>query len=269
MGNESNHQIQVGLFVVAGLLVVLGSILIFGGNKSFFKSYFPLRAQFESVQGLAPGSQVTLAGLPVGNVTSIGMVPQSNTLEVVLAIQSEFQNRITEGSIADVRTQGALGDKYIYIEPGPLDRPALAENSLLQTSSADDVLSVITNNTDSLEKFFLTLDEIYKFTHALNEKDGARQLMGNLVGASDQLKRAAGESSDLVRELRNDLPLKDLQTSAAQLNSILTKLNQGEGTLGALINDKTLHRQLKGLLGEPHEKKALNSLMRSTLKKSN
>src|SRR5262245_54163729 len=133
-------EIKVGIFTGLGVLAFLISIVLLGGDKFIFKSTYHLKVHLPDVQGLARGSIVSLEGVPVGNVHRLDFLPQTKQIEVVLDIDSEFKNRITEGSRASVKTQGELGDKYIYIEGGPLTGKVLAENTVVESAPGGDLI---------------------------------------------------------------------------------------------------------------------------------
>jgi phospholipid/cholesterol/gamma-HCH transport system substrate-binding protein len=48
----------------------------------------------------------------------------------------------------------------------------------------------------------------------------------------------------------------------------MTKIDSGQGTIGALINDPSLHDSLKAMVGGPDRKKNMKSLIRSTIDKN-
>ena len=95
-------------------------MILLGGDKFFFSRTYHLKIHMPQVQGLGKGSVVSLSGVPVGNVERIEFVPGSSEVEVNITVQKSAQRKITEGSLASIKTQGALGDKYVYIEPGPI-----------------------------------------------------------------------------------------------------------------------------------------------------
>ncbi len=59
------------------------------------------------VQGLGVGSIVSLSGVPVGNIRGIGFIEGSSEVEVTMSVDAAMRSRITEGTKAMVKTQGA------------------------------------------------------------------------------------------------------------------------------------------------------------------
>lgn len=255
------HQLQVGIFLFFGLAIFLISLFTVGG-EGMLSSKVILHAVFDQVQGLAPGSLVSLSGVKVGNVKQIDFVPEENKLDVHMEIDEKFLYRITQGSKVEIRTQGALGDKFIFIIPGPASATALKEGDRLDRAEATDLMGVLSEKASEAGKIFDVISEIHKFTKALNEGDRGAKMIANFSEASSDMKLTAKEVRELVVELRKD---KRLAGSVEKLDKILAKIDRGEGSLGALINDPSLHDSLKAMVGGQDRKKNFKSLIRSSL----
>lgn len=132
METSLRNEIKVGIFATVGLILFCVSIIMLGGARSLFTRSYELKIHIPQAQGLGKGSVVTLVGLQIGNIDRITFAEGSSDVEVVVRIDKGVQNRITEGSKATVKTQGALGDKFIYIEPGPMGNPPLQDQALLE-----------------------------------------------------------------------------------------------------------------------------------------
>ncbi|MEK7357323.1 MAG: outer membrane lipid asymmetry maintenance protein MlaD, partial [Bdellovibrionota bacterium] len=61
-------EYKVGVFIAMGLVAVMVTILLLGADKTFFTKYVHVKGHFTEVSGLFPGTVVSLAGVPVGNV---------------------------------------------------------------------------------------------------------------------------------------------------------------------------------------------------------
>lgn len=72
--SQKPNYFKIGLFVIAGTLVLAIAIIIFGGGKYFEETYM-LETYFEqSVQGLDVGAPIKFQGVQVGNISEIGFV---------------------------------------------------------------------------------------------------------------------------------------------------------------------------------------------------
>lgn len=256
---STSQQIQVGIFVLVGVMVMAASIIMLGDDQVSFSGKYELRVQLKQVQGLSKGSSASLAGMRVGNVERLEFAADSQDLVAVLSIDRTFQKRITEGSTAAVKTLGALGDRYIYISPGPLDATPLQEGALIPSDSGEDLFDVLSKRGPELTNIVEVINEMNVLLRNINQDNRSRQLMDNLIGASSQLKALAADA----RESMDKVKLKDAIT---RMSNIMTKIDRGEGTLGALINDPTLHQKISGMFGDSPRRQFLKPLIRESIK---
>lgn len=268
METTLKNQIKVGLFLVIGILVTMTSIFMLGANKSLFSKFSHLYAEFENVQGLARGSVVSLSGVVIGNIESIDFVSEKNLLRVDMKIEKEYLARVFKGSEVEIRTQGALGDKFIYVIPGDPRSVPVSDQDTLPVAKSTDLLNVLSERGKETEKVFDIINEVYKLTKTLNHENQIGSLLMNMNQASRNFNSLSEKSLKIVSDL-TDGKSASLQAKASidRLNNILAKIDRGEGTLGALINDSSLHDQLKSLVGGTQRKNHVKSLMRTSIEK--
>lgn len=247
-----SREAKVGIFTVLGIMVFLISIILLGGDKLAFRSTYPLRVMLPDVQGLARGSVVTLDGVPIGNIRTLTFVDGSKSINVLLDIDTEFRNRMTEGSRASVKTQGALGDKYIFVEAGPLNGKPLTDNTVLESSNEGDFLDILTKKGAEIGQVLEVVKDARELLHQLTDNHRTANLMEGLNSDTASIRELAAEAKRPI----------------AHLDSILTKIDRGDGTLGALINDPTLHTKLTQLFGGSPRNKFLTPMIRESIKES-
>lgn len=267
---ESNTKTlwYVGLFVILGIGVIMVSILMLGGDRTFLKSFASLRAQFDQVQGLNKGSIVSLSGINIGNVEKIAFVQGKNQLEVIMRIEKSYLPMVTEGSRVEIRTQGALGDKFVFLTPGPSTNSPLKDGDQVEVAPATDFLNVLSERGKETEKIFDVINDVYKITKTISSGDRLEKMLTNFVKTSDNLNEATLQAKSLAQSLNANTTQKQLKDSIEKLESILSKLDKGQGTLGALINDSSLHSQLKSLLGGTQRKDHIRNLIRTSIEKN-
>jgi phospholipid/cholesterol/gamma-HCH transport system substrate-binding protein len=110
------------------------------------------------------------------------------------------------------------------------------------------------------------MDEIHKFTRTLNAGNRSEIIMRNFSEASQDLRTTTQDARQIIADLKAE-DSKKLSSAVEKLDRILTKIDRGEGTLGGLINDPSLHESLKSLVGVPDKKKSIKSLIRSSIEK--
>lgn len=134
-----NLETAVGLFLLAGILCLaylsirLGKLELIGGDT------VPVTARFSSVAGLKAGTDVEIAGVPVGKVDSIAI----RDYQAVVRMQIQRGIGLPDDSIASVKTRGLIGDVYISLSPGASDRMIPPGGRIRETEAAVDLEGLI------------------------------------------------------------------------------------------------------------------------------
>lgn len=264
MTERGATELKVGIGVGLGLLLLIITIFLLGGDKSFLSSTYTIKVPFEKIDGLAPGSVVRLSGFEVGNISSIGFSEKDSKLVVNLKLFKEYQSRITDKSVAGLRTQGALGDKYIYISPGDQSGTPLKDGDFLAVEESSDLITTLTQRGQELSKVFDILQELSIFAKSLNKDGRSDKMMNNLVSASNHMDQAMQKFDSAISDLRGE-DQKNLKKISKDLASILEKIDNGSGTLGGLINDPTIHDKIKGMLGGAKRNDYMKSVIQKTI----
>jgi len=133
-------EFSVGVFVLVGL-VCLGYLTIKLGKLEIFGSdSYTLSARFTSATGLKTGSNVEIAGVQVGRVTRIGL-DDNYMARVTMQIRRGI--RLSDDSIAAIKTSGLIGDRYISISIGGSSHFLADGGEIEETQSAIDIEELI------------------------------------------------------------------------------------------------------------------------------
>ncbi len=273
MAAKMAQEIRVGLFIFVGLVLAFVVVFSIGSKNQLFREQYTLFTNFSNVGGLMAGAPVRLAGVEVGTVSRIWFLTDRNKrlVGVELKINSDVKDRIHEDSIATIQTMGVLGDKYISITMGSPDQPVLQNGDYLTSTEsvelyaylerADKIVNNIESITDSLNTFLTPIKE------GGSGEDVAR-ILKNTDEIVTEIKSGSGTLHTLVygeKETKN--AMENLNESTDRLKSILTKVDEGEGTLGALVNDPTLYEDLKTLMGGASRSTIIKAVVDLSLKK--
>ncbi len=138
---EKNIEIMVGLFVLAGFLAFVYLALNLG-EVAFFKggTTYEVTAEFDSVAGVKKGASVQIAGVVVGEVSKIWL-GEDELAYLSLRINNDI--KLPVDSMASVKTQGIIGDKFILLSPGGDEKLLGAGDTITDTESALDIESLI------------------------------------------------------------------------------------------------------------------------------
>jgi phospholipid/cholesterol/gamma-HCH transport system substrate-binding protein len=118
MRPTSTVELSTGMFVLLGFAALFFMVTQITNRElsSSGKSY-ELVAQFENIGSLKPGAAVSMAGVTVGRVETIGYDQQQYKAVVRMRVNSQY-DRIPKDSDASIMTSGLLGGQYVGITPG-------------------------------------------------------------------------------------------------------------------------------------------------------
>jgi len=138
---SSRLEIVVGIFFVLGLgafgwlALQLGEVPWLSESHSYI-----LYAEFDNISGVKKGADVQIAGVPVGSVRDITL----NEDELAQAtMQIEQGIKIPVDSVASVKSQGIIGDKFIQITLGGDEEIYKPGEIITDTESSLDLESLI------------------------------------------------------------------------------------------------------------------------------
>lgn len=137
----ATRETAVGIFVLIGLLCTAWLTIKLGRMEIVSGEGYTLSARFNSVSGLRAGADVEMAGVPVGKVASIRLDPAR--AQAVVTLRLDKSVRLSDDTIASVKTSGLIGDKYINLAPGGSDKTLESGGEISETESAVDIESLI------------------------------------------------------------------------------------------------------------------------------
>src|ERR1019366_4960645 len=108
-------ELRVGIFVLAGLFLVMVAIFYVTGG-GFLGPKYRLVTYLPEVDELQTGAPVTLDGIEVGNVETLKLTPHPqdklHNITLVMRIDKKFQDQIRTDSQASLAPQGLLDNRY-------------------------------------------------------------------------------------------------------------------------------------------------------------
>ncbi len=272
MTTKRRDEVLVGLLLLVSLTLGLGgTIWIARGGLS---SGYPMYARFNWGAGLKQGQPVLLAGVQVGYVDGVELIPDG-TIGVRLRVQKEF--RIPTGSTASVQANGIFGDQLIAVTPVLAATTFMAEGDTIPVGKGSPGVPELLTKGDSIARNVqaLTLETRTQFVDSGGIRE-VRKTIADLTSLVAQLSTVASEQSKQltltqeqlrstlasVDSTRVDATLKsvqatavnveqltrELQTTNAQVRSLVDKASSGPGTVGKLMNDPSVYARVDTLL---------------------
>ncbi len=134
-------ELAVGLFMLIGF-GAFGYLALQLGEVSWLTagSTYILKAEFDNVAGVKKGASVQVAGVPVGEVDGIALGKNEAAL---LSLRIDNKLKVPIDSIASVKSQGIIGDKYIQLSLGADETHFKPGEIVVETESSVDIESLI------------------------------------------------------------------------------------------------------------------------------
>jgi len=278
---EYSNELKIGVALVLAAFAAFAGIRFFQ-NVPLFGSAYSMYAEFESAGGLVAGNPVRMKGVKIGSVERVELNSKTQTVRVQMKLDQD--TRIPKGSKVRVAGISALGGVHLKVISGPSENDPLPAGAVLKPPSkgsffsrltekapalASKADSALTNTNETMVQLSRELQNpnsdvrrtlvslrqmsgnLEEITEA--EKENIRQLIQNLKGVSSDLKAFTGENGDsidvAVSRLNQSLDrlnrsLASFEKTSAALDTITTKLNQGKGTAGRLVNDPGLYMKM-------------------------
>jgi len=239
MGNKGGTEVKVGIFVFLGILALLFLTVRLAQEAFTPKDTYRVYAIFDSVSGLIKGAKIEMAGVPIGKVGEISLTTEGKA-RVELLIYKRY--KIQEDATAVVRTFGVLGDKFVEIRPGKAQAYLSEGGTIARTESPVDLDQILANLGPTVEG----LKEVLGTQEG---KENLKILVANIKDASESFKKIADKvekgQGTLGKLISDDQLYRDLTQTADSLKKIAEQVERGEGTLGKLVKDESLYQNLK------------------------
>lgn len=247
MNSNPATKLKVGLLVFVAL-AILAYLTIEVSNMSLTPGgTYTLYTTLENAEGITKKTPVQIAGIQVGVVSSIKLL-KNHQAQIGLKIQDDV--KVTEDMSLQVRSRGVLGDVYLELVPGKLEGPAIEEGGALpQVGRSGDYQNIVNNASQISE-------DLKEITAALKEYTVSEQsrvaktlknmeiLTANLAEFSTQnasnmnaiVENLAALSADL-RRISHESGA-DVEEALSRIAAITKRVDEGEGTVGRLLNDE-------------------------------
>lgn len=137
---ENVAETLIGAIVVlaaAGFLIFMGQKAGFSANSGSYE----VSAQFRSAEGIVVGSDVRMAGVKVGSVTSVDLDPASYLATAKFLIRDDI--KIPDDSEAGVASEGLLGGAFVDLSPGGSEFMLTSGDEIINTKSAVSLLQLL------------------------------------------------------------------------------------------------------------------------------
>jgi phospholipid/cholesterol/gamma-HCH transport system substrate-binding protein len=232
MNKESGSTWKLGMFVIIGLLLFVGTIYFIGKQKNLFGNTFRLQTTFKTVSGLKVGNNVRFSGINVGTVDGIELLTDTSVM-VYLVMKKNVQKFIHTSARASIGSDGLMGDKVLTISTAGGEnnvgiKTPVKDNDFILSKNPIEMEDVMLSVKSSVDNANIITQQLAAFSYKMNNNDG---ILSKLLSDKDY-------SNSIKNTLTN------LQNSSGEFSKFTTKMNSGKGTLGKLMNDDKLSKAL-------------------------
>ena len=243
-------EAKLGLFVLIAIIMLAYLTFQVSEFRLIKEKGYEIDVLFDSVGGLDLKSPVRIAGVEVGKVAKIEL--ENGKAKVTLRIFPDIN--IPKGAKAVIKSTGLMGEKYVEVVPGE-ERETLKEHERIAQGAPPADIDKLVNQLSSIA------DDIRGITGALRNvlgtqesQDALKEMVQNIRELSKNLNNIVSINKDAFSSTMKNFEefsamLKsDTPQLIAKLNSIADKIEKGEGTMGKLIADEELYKNLNSTI---------------------
>ena len=272
-----SKELKIGFVSILAIVVLFIGINYLKGLNVLNSSRI-FYAKYENIGGLKLGSSVFLNGFQVGMVSDVVLLTgQDQKLLVTISIDKDFD--IPLNSVCKIVNYDLMGTKSINLVLGTGDNFAQFGDTLIsgmESSLQDEVNAQILPLKIKTEDLIGSIDSVMKIITAVLNKD-TRENLSNSLQSLDQtfvllnqsmmkvdqivdqnddrisniIKNLEANNDDITNVLKNfsdisdDIARSNIKSLLNSLGETSKKINNSEGSLGMLINDKDLYLNLE------------------------
>lgn len=256
---------RLGLFMfIATVLFSIGIFLI-GDKGALFSSTFSVTTHFGNIEGLRTGASVRLSGLDIGSVKSIELVKDTTQkVEVTMMIRENVRNFIRLDSKASIETEGLIGAKIVSITPGSQDFEIISDGGIISSEEPVNMGAIIKESQGMIKYLQDITREFSEIVAKVNAGEGT---IGNLINNDElynstvRITKTADKSLNKITENMDDLAeivlklgggiesiVNNVDSATADVKHLLAKIDEGKGTIGALISERNMYDSLSSVV---------------------
>lgn len=260
--NDKKNYLISGVFVSILLAIVMVTIFMLNKENAIFSTKVYIKTEVKSAQNLKDGAAVQLRGVKVGSVSSIRF-KSVESLIITVGVNSNYQEWIKKDATLSFKTQGVLGDKFLEITGGTEGAPSVADGDFLVTNESNQFEHIITKSEDLMVAAGSILTKFDKMVSSV-ETNRLEKILQNLENLTANTNKVMSNLNDknFTQSISN------FKSSSESLTKITKQIEQGPGTMHALIYDQGLHEDLRSLVGGANRNKVLKYFIRESIKKN-
>ena len=261
------REFRVGIFVILGIAGFF-TFLFLMTDPGTFRGRYNVLTHVDDAQGVRNGDPVRIKGINIGSVQRAQLDGEG----VLITLEIDGEWRIPNGSRVEMYSEGVLGGMIVSIVPGqgegfvePMGLlPGATSPDLLASAGgiavdAEDILGQIRallndSSVAAAGEAVAHLRDVVSDLSAITEGQAGeirtfmqslQRSAANVEGITEAEEWKATLASADAALAGLDRTSGEMAKTVASLNTILGRLERGEGTLGRLSTDDSLYEELE------------------------
>ena len=263
MGIDKSKLVKLGIFIAAGLALLIFGLFYIGSKENMFTKTFEVYSVFSSVSGLSEGNNVQFAGINVGTVKSIKIM-STDKIKVTMSIQDKVREFIKKDSEASINSEGLVGNKVLTIFGGtPGSTPIDAGDSIHSIKPAElgDIIKNLNESSKEAQKIATQITEITqkvnngegtlgKLVNNSDLYDNLDSLTANVANSTERIDKILAQTSNTINTVTSDIQnlTESIKLITDNIGEITTKINSSQSLVGTLLTDTIFANDIKGVL---------------------
>jgi len=276
-----SKEVKTGVLVLVGITLLIFGFNYLKGQNLLSKSRV-FYAAYDNASGLVTSAPVTINGLSVGKVTEIKFKDDnSGQLIVKMLIKNDF--KFSKNSIAKIYSTGVIGGKAIGIIPAFDNAENAESHSFLKSDVEAGLADLVDTKLIPLEEkiealvenanvLLGNLNDVFNdnmklhLANSVKHLDGATRVFENtsheintIVSSNkDNLGNTLSSVNDAMKHLNQitnslskstphiNTTIKKMEGTLEHFDDILMQTQEGKGSIGKLLKDDNLYKNLEG-----------------------
>ena len=244
-------ELRLGLLIFVALALFLWASI--QGGTNLFKKQYELNAEFANVQGVVAGAPVWFQGVEVGTVKSLDFIAVGDTSKVRISftVNDRVWPLVRTDSKVRIQSLNLFGEKMMEVTPGSKTAARVQNGATLPSERPTDVAVLMARGEGIIDDLARTTHDLQEVMAKVKRGEGS---LGKLT-ASDDLYTNLDATLTQVRTLTANLDesqvamRRSLVSVASSLDSVLTLVESGDGSLGRMARDPQLYDNLARITG--------------------
>ena len=273
MERKRDHELWVGVFVVVGIIATFATLFVMT-DAATFRGRYIITTFVPSAGGIRRGDPVQMRGVNIGRVQRFRMAPEG----VAIRLEIEGEYEVPVDSHVELKSSGIMGGIVADIVPGRATK--FFQNGDTIPGQSDEGMMEVTNRiSEQVETVLKKMDTLLSqgaIEDVHSSTADLRKLLGQLNGtvaeqrrelltlnrslqkSSEGIERATAGIEKITTAPELDRTIKrldaltqhidevtgSLDRSSRSLESVMARLDRGEGTLGKLTKDDALYNNM-------------------------